>query len=204
MRLLYIMDPMCAWCFGFKPELESFLANHPSAEVEWVMGGLAPDTDVPMDDALKRTIAAYWHQIEDKTQVTFNHDYWHTNTPYRSTYPACRAVIAAERLHQGSAPKMAQAIQSAYYLNAQNPSLENTLIDCASSIGLDAHPFLTELHSQETEQHFQQHLGIVYQLQISGFPALIYIDNENRAHPLTLGYCQTTDLEARLTHIQRL
>ena len=70
MRLLYVMDPMCGWCYGFQPELEDFLAKHSSAEVDWIMGGLAPDSNQPMDENLKQTISSYWYEIEKKSQVT--------------------------------------------------------------------------------------------------------------------------------------
>lgn len=66
MRFLYVMDPMCAWCYAFQPELDVFLAQHVSAEVDWIMGGLAPDTCQPMDENLAQTISFYWRQIEKK------------------------------------------------------------------------------------------------------------------------------------------
>jgi len=202
MQLLYVMDPMCAWCYGFQPELEAFLDKHPTAKVDWIMGGLAPDNDQPMDDSLKQAISSYWYEIETKTQVIFNHQYWENNTPYRSTYPACRAVISAEKLTPNSAPKMVKAIQSAYYQQAKNPSLETTLIDCAVSIGLEKNQFLETFKSEQTEYELQQHLRMAYQLQVQGFPALFYVGNDNRAHPLTLGFCQTVDLEQPLSCIK--
>ena len=206
MQFLYVMDPMCAWCYGFEPELESFLLSIESPEnnpsVTWVMGGLAPDNDVPMDDELKETIASYWHQIENKTSVTFNHDYWGNNTPYRSTYKACRAVIAAERLKPESSQNMVKAIQSAYYQQARNPSLNDTLIACGDAIGLNVAEFEREFKSQETEQKFQEQLGLVRHLQVGGFPALFFIDSQNRLYPLTHGYCQASHLAQRFNQIQ--
>lgn len=201
MRFVYIMDPMCGWCYGFQPELEQFLDKYSSAEVDWVMGGLAPDTKQPMGDNLRQTISSYWYQIEKNTQVAFNHSFWKLNTPYRSTYPACRAVISAESLMEKSAEQMVKAIQSVYYLEAKNPSLEDALIACASSIGLDENQFLEALKSQETEKLFQQHLTITHQLQVRGFPALFYINEGNRAYPLTLGFCQTASLERRFNQM---
>ncbi|NMP17715.1 DsbA family protein [Thalassotalea sp. Y01] len=202
MRLIYVMDPMCSWCFAFQPELEAFLATYSSANVDWIMGGLAPDNNQPMDDGLKQTISSYWHQIEQKTQVSFNHDFWKLNTPYRSTYPACRAVIAAEALQENSTGAMVKAIQAGYYQQAKNPSLVETLVDCASAIGLDENTFAEVLKSAETEQRLQQHLAISRQLQVTGFPALFYIDDDNRAYPLTLGYCQAATLEQRMNQLQ--
>lgn len=201
MRFLYVMDPMCAWCYGFQPELEAFLAHHPTAEVDWIMGGLAADSSQPMDKTLQQSIASYWYQIEQKTQVSFNHAYWKLNTPYRSTYPACRAVIAAQQLKADSAPQMVKAIQAAYYQQAKNPSLTETLLACASSIGLDENQFSKLLESEQTEQSLQQHLALAYQLQVSGFPALFYLNERDQIYPLTLGFTQADKLEQELNKI---
>lgn len=206
MQFLYVMDPMCAWCYGFEPELELFLLSINSPEnnprVTWIMGGLAPDTDTPMNQEQKETIASYWHQIENKTSVRFNHEYWRINTPYRATYNACRAVIAAERLTPESSQKMVKAIQSAYYKQAKNPSLEETLISCADSIGLNITEFKREFSAKETEQKLQEHLGLVRHFQVGGFPALFWVDSQNRLFPLTHGYCQASHLAQRFNQAQ--
>lgn len=201
MRFIYVMDPMCAWCFAFQPELEAFLSRFPDAQIDWVMGGLAPDSTIPMDAALQKTIAGYWQQIEARTQVRFNHDYWQLNTPYRSTYPACRAVISAEMIKPNSSQAMVKAIQTAYYCDAKNPSLVETLIECADTIGVNIEKFQLNLGSEEAAMHFQQQLMLSQKLQVSGFPALFYIDNANRAHALTLGYTRFNTLLQRLCEI---
>ena len=201
MRFIYVMDPMCAWCFAFQPELETFLSRFPGAQIDWVMGGLAPDSTIPMDAELQKTIAGYWQQIETRTQVRFNHDYWQLNTPYRSTYPACRAVISAEMIKPNSSQAMVKAIQTAYYCDAKNPSLVETLIECADTVGVNIEKFKFALSSEETAMHFQQQLMLSQKLQVSGFPALFYIDNANRACALTLGYTCFNTLLQRLCEI---
>ncbi len=197
MQFLYVMDPMCAWCYGFQPELDRFLEQYPSAEVNWVMGGLAPDSTEPMGENLKQAISSYWHTIEKVSQARFNHSYWERNTPYRSTYQACRAVIAAETLAAKNAQQMVKAIQSAYYREAQNPSLDETLIDCAKRIGLAGGEFLDVLRSRETESKFQEHLATAHHLRVSGFPALFYVNQAKQAHPLTHGFCKAEALFER-------
>lgn len=202
MKFLYVMDPMCAWCYGFQPELEQFLSRYPSAEVEWVMGGLAPDTKEPMAESLKQSISSYWYEIEKRAQVTFNHDYWKLNIPYRSTYTACRAVISAETLETRSTQKMVKAIQSAYYLEAKNPSLDETLIGSASSIGLDENQFVEVFKSEQTQQRLLHDLDLTRQLQVGGFPALFAIADDSRVYPLTLGFCRAKELIERLNGIK--
>jgi putative protein-disulfide isomerase len=201
MRFLYVMDPMCVWCYGFQPELDRFLEQYPSAEVDWIMGGLAPDTKEPMNENLKKAISSYWHKVEQVSQVTFNHSYWDRNTPYRSTYQACRAVISAEKLIVKYSKNMVSAIQTAYYREARNPSLDKTLIDCAKTIGFCEKQFLDVLYAKETELQFQKHLAITRHFQVSGFPALFYINEENKAYPLTHGFCKAEALSERFKAI---
>jgi len=51
--LYYIHDPMCSWCWAFRPAWEkiktSVLSSYTDCSVEYVLGGLAPDSDQPMD-----------------------------------------------------------------------------------------------------------------------------------------------------------
>ncbi len=201
MKLIYVMDPMCAWCYAFQVELEEFLQKQLLLEVEYIMGGLAPDSDEPMGEDMKKAISSYWLEIENKTKVSFNHDYWKLNTPYRSTYPACRAVITAETLKTKSSAQMVKAIQKVYYKDAKNPSLKDILVECAISIGLDEIEFLKVFNSIETEKKLQNHLNITYQLQVKGFPALFYIDENNQSFPLTYGFTTANNLENQLKKI---
>lgn len=93
---------------------------------------------------------------------------------------------------------MVKAIQSAYYLEAKNPSLDEILIGCAKSIGLDENQFVEVFKSEQTEQRLQHDLDLTRQLQVGGFPALFAIGDGNRVYPLTLGFCGAEALIERL------
>lgn len=186
-HFLYVMDPMCSWCYAFRSGLNELLMEH-ELPVQWVMGGLATDSDQPMPESMSETIAGYWKRIEQQTGTPFNHDFWAKNTPRRSTYPACRAVVAVQQMTVNKVKAMVEAIQNAYYLNAQNPSNNETLIQCAEQIGLDRDRFTELLSADSTEQLFQQNLQIAQQLQVQGFPSLFLVDEQHRAIPVAMGY----------------
>ena len=119
--LYYFHDPMCSWCWGFRPTWQALQENLPdTVAVQYVLGGLAPDSDQSMPDELRRMIQNTWQRIQQELGTEFNFDFWTQNTPRRSTFPACRAVIAAHQ--QGMEQEMILAIQQAYYLRALNPS----------------------------------------------------------------------------------
>ena len=56
-RLYYLHDPMCSWCWGYRFVWDKLQQNLPtSIVVEYVAGGLAPDSDEPMPISQQRMI----------------------------------------------------------------------------------------------------------------------------------------------------
>ena len=55
--LYYAHDPMCSWCWGFRPVWQSLRRQLPPAvRVVRLLGGLAPDNDEPMPEAMLELI----------------------------------------------------------------------------------------------------------------------------------------------------
>ncbi|HSG65339.1 MAG TPA: DsbA family protein, partial [Gammaproteobacteria bacterium] len=86
--LHYIHDPMCSWCYAFAPVWERIQAALPAnVRVEYVLGGLAPDTDEPMPAPMRDHIQQTWNRIRAAVPGTvFNFDFWTRGTPRRATY----------------------------------------------------------------------------------------------------------------------
>jgi len=124
LTLFYIYDPMCSWCYGFKPVLELVTDElKDKLIIKYLLGGLAADTDTVMPEQQQQKIQANWQRIEKTIPgIKFNYDFWTHCSPRRSTYPACRAVIAARKQHAKYEKHMINAIQQAYYTDALNPS----------------------------------------------------------------------------------
>ncbi len=153
--LYYAHDPMCSWCWAFSPALQYLFDNLPD-NIQFVslLGGLAKDSMEHMPEETKEYVQNHWRNIQEEVPGTeFNFDFWRVCKPRRSTYPACRAVIAARIQGNQFDPAMTQAIQQAYYLQARNPSDIKTLIELAGEIGLDKDKFSSNIKSEETESN---------------------------------------------------
>jgi putative protein-disulfide isomerase len=139
-----------------------------------MLGGLAPDSEAPMPETTRDYVQANWRRILETVPGTrFNFDFWRLCQPRRSTYPACRAVIAAMEQDASHEEPMILAIQEAYYLNARNPSDDSTLIDLARSLGLDAKRFAVDLNSEGSRAELSRQIAFSQRIGAQGMPSLI-------------------------------
>lgn len=211
MTLYYIHDPMCSWCWAFRPiwtKLRAILQEQtPDLHIVNLLGGLAPDSDVPMSPSLRAEIQQHWRTIQRVAPDTpFNFDFWTRCIPRRSTFPACRAVIAAGMQGDvtGNAPeieeRMILAIQEAYYLQARNPSDEALLVQLAGEIGLDGKRFAIDLNTAIVHDRLACEIGLARRIGACSFPSLIM---KHRGHyrPIAIDY---RDVESMRTQIQSI
>jgi putative protein-disulfide isomerase len=208
-KLYYVHDPMCSWCWGFKPvwqsTKEALLDRYPDLEIEYVLGGLAPDSNEPMPLEMRQAIPGYWRRIEEVIPGTkFNYDFWEVCEPRRSTYPACRAVLAAKLQKPESQDDMIVAIQQAYYLNAKNPSDVPVLVECADSIGLNPQRFEEDIKSEYVESELQENFATYRMLAMeagaNGFPSLV-VKDEVGFHHVQVYYQRTEEQVAAILDV---
>lgn len=205
--LYYFHDPMCSWCWGFEPVWTRLKQALPAdLQLEPILGGLAPDTDEPMPLELQLTIKGYWQKIEALLGTKFNYDFWDADKrpldqsePRRSTYPACRAVIAAGL--QNCQQPMINVLQQAYYLRALNPSDIKTQIQLFSELAaslenkqkLDIDKFIHDLSSQSTKQELIRQLGFTRSMPIQGFPSLV-LSHNGQNFPIMINYQESAPM----------
>lgn len=184
--LYYVYDPMCSWCYAFRDTFEKVKEGLASnIEILNVPGGLAPHSNEPMSEDLKKQIQDAWKRIESLVGTKFNHDFWTKCTPRRSTYLACQATIAAK--NQGKEEEMIAGIQDAYYLKAMNPSDEETLVFVAKEIGLNIEKFKTDLYSELTIVKFNEKMQLRRKLNLNSFPSLA-IKYKKELYPITIKF----------------
>jgi putative protein-disulfide isomerase len=172
--LVYVHDPMCSWCWGFRPAFTQLVERLPhELKVRYLLGGLAPDSSAPMPAAMRAQLEATWRRIQATIPGTeFNFDFWRRASPRRSTWPACRAVLATRQLDPNKEEEMILAIQTAYYRQARNPSDDEVLTALAGQIGLDTQAFAALLHATQTRDALAQEIATARDLGVTGFPDL--------------------------------
>jgi len=198
--LYYVHDPMCSWCYGFEAtRAQLFAALAGRIQIQRMVGGLAPDSDAPMPEAMRMGLQQTWQRIEQVIPGTeFNFDFWEKCAPRRSTYPANRAVIAARLQGEEQDLRMTVRIQQAYYQEARNPSDNETLIALAADIGLDVERFSEDLVSDAMQRNLLAEIQGSRAMGIDSFPSFA-VGNAGRLTHIGLNY---TDADAMLRQIE--
>jgi len=142
--------------------------------VIYLLGGLAPDSNEPMSIETREYIKGNWKRIQEMIPNTrFNYGFWTSCEPKRSTYPACRAVISARQQHPNFENLMIYGIQKSYYLESQNPSNEDMLINIAENLGLDIEKFKMDLKSSQINEILLDEIKLVRSMDMNSMPSLV-------------------------------
>lgn len=193
--LYFVHDPMCSWCYAFRPVWSQIQQQLPTGiQVQYVLGGLAPDSDQPMPAETRAYIQGQWREIVERVPGTlFNFAFWETCQPRRSTYPACRAVLLARQHGRESEISMIHAIQDAYYRQARNPSDDSTLCELAQQVGLDAGAFARALNAEATRQALLEDIRFARSIGGNRFPSL-FLERHGAIRPIPHHYTDAAEV----------
>lgn len=197
-RLLYVMDPMCSWCWGFAPVLKVLSAQACAAGVDLhlVVGGLRRHTEV-LQESARRQIFSHWQAVSDSTGQPFDFARGLPAGLIYDTEPACRALVAARQLDPAKVWLLAELIQQAFYCEGCDVSKAGELRRLAGLAGLDELAFADTFDGHASHTATQSDFSWVQDLGIAGFPTLL-AQNAGMTALLTNGYQPLANLEPLL------
>ena len=179
MKLIYVGDPMCSWCYGFAAPLDQLLNDRQAdgpIELALVLGGLRPFTTESMSAERADELAGHWQQVAQASGQPFTsapHTALHEPGFVYDTEPASRAVVAVRSHWPELAWPYFKSVHQAFYAEGRNVTETVVLADLADALGIPHAAFVEAFESQAmrdaTLQDFQQ----TQAWGISGFPTLV-------------------------------
>jgi putative protein-disulfide isomerase len=208
MKLIFVGDPMCSWCYGFGKEMTTIVETMPDVEVQVVLGGLAAGSTQVLDDAGKQFRLTHWARVEQMSGVQFNREALlaRKNFVY-DTEPVCRAVVTA-RLIEPSANllKVFGAFQRAFYVDGLDTTNGEVLAGIGASalqaagFDVDAQAFLAVWVSEEAIKATRADFTLTRELGVSGFPSL-FVELDGKIGRLSSGYATAASVQQTLTRL---
>ena len=174
-RLLYVMDPMCSWCWGFAPVFEALAAQAQAAgvAVHLLVGGLRPGTRQALDAGTRDYILGHWRTVLARTSQPFRFEEALPAGFVYDTEPACRALVTVRQLDPARVWPLLRAIQQAFYVEGRDVSRATLLVELAESVGVPRQAFAAAFDSAELQAATQTDFQRVQNLGIAGFPTLL-------------------------------
>lgn len=205
MKLVYVADPMCSWCYGFGKEMTALMDMHPDLELDIVVGGVrAGATDI-LDDAGKAFRLGHWERVEASSGLPFNREALlaRENFVY-DTEPVCRAVVAARKLApQADLLSVFRALQRAFYVDGLDTTDGRVLSEVAAAAlaglghAVDADAFHAAWQAAATIAETQADFRKARAMGVRSFPALL-LETAKGMVEVSPGYAHAADVDRRL------
>ena len=188
-RLLYVMDQMCSWCWGFAPIVEALVEHAQAAGVDLhlVVGGLRTGSGAALEPATRRYILEHWQAVTDATGQPFTIEGALPDGFVYDCEPACRAIVAARSLASDCAWRLLKLIQQAFYVQGRDVTQASVLAELAQTAGLPRIEFAAAFDSAEQHTATAADFTWVQDLGIAGFPTLL-AERDGQLALLTNGY----------------
>lgn len=198
--LFYIGDPMCSWCYGFTPQLDSIKSLYPNVPVSLIVGGLRA-FGTESFESLSAFLHEHWEEVHERTNQPFQFDILQSTGLIYDTEPACRAVVTMRSISPNKEYLYFQKLQKSFYADGKNPTSVHTFVSIANELGVDGEKFEKHFHSPVIQNETQRDFQLAKTLHVEGFPSLVALV-DGKLHRVSNGYSSHQQIIKTLKSLQ--
>lgn len=205
MKLIYIYDPLCGWCYGFTPVIQQLQQQYAGKmEFEILSGGMLTGDNRRPASSMHAYILQAHTRVEETTGVKFGaaflHQYLASQEIMDSVKPSV-ALTVFKQYQPENAIDFAHDMQVA--LNYEGISLNNNMVyeQLATKYHIPAAEFVTKMEDEHNRYATQQEFQMVQQWGITGFPAAI-LDTGKQLYMIAKGYTPLARLQEVIEKIK--
>lgn len=204
MKLIYIYDALCGWCFGFSPVLDKFYKRY-SGELEFkvISGGMITGNRIGPIGEVAGYIKDAYKQVENATGVTFGANFLEgileKGTAEFTSVPASMALCIFKELFPEKQLQFAARLQKAIYFDGIAPLDQKAYGKLAGEFGLNEKEFTLKLNDPNYLTKAEEEFAFSQQIGVTGFPTVILQEGE-KAGIIARGYVSYNDFEKNYLH----
>lgn len=199
-RLIYVGDPMCSWCWGFAPEIESLADDYP---IEVVVGGLRPGPMAqPLEDRLAAFLSHHWVEIGERTGQPFDTRFLQRRDGWvYDTEPAAIAVTQMRSMDEGHTLGYFTDVQMAFYGEGRDVTDFEVLTELTLNHDVDSAAFGEALVTEQAKKRAWNDFSRARNWGINGFPTLVAQLKDDRLALLARGWTPAATIRDRIGSI---
>jgi len=196
-KLIYVGDPMCSWCWGFAPEIESLAEELP---VEVVVGGLRPGPmSSPLDERMAGFLGHHWVEIGERTGQPFDISFLDRRDGWvYDTEPAAIAVTQMREMNGDRTLEYFTDVQHAFYGRGEDVTDFEVLTSLTDGYDVDSDAFAAALPTEMAKRRAWEDFSRARNWGISGFPTLVGALEDGRLALLARGWTVADTIRDRI------
>lgn len=177
-EVIFVVDPMCSWCWGFSPVIES-LKNDETYIISLVVGGLRTSGQLNWDENVKAYLKNHWEQVHKSTGQPFSYALFEKTDFDYDTYPACKAIVTVRELFgMDQAFSYLHNLQEAFYTRGEDITKLDVLIQLLDNEEIDLEKFKTFYISKRAQVLMEHDFAKARSMGANAFPSVVIIDQE--------------------------
>nr|WP_096202209.1 ClpXP adapter SpxH family protein [Bacillus sp. FJAT-45350] len=180
LEIYTFIDPICPECWAFEPTLRKLQVEYGEYfRIRYVIAGKLNAWDLCnpkyKDPSSLQNIAKVWEKTASRTGMSCDGDLWFED-PISSPYTSYVAIKAAEMQGRQAGGRFLRKLRERLFLNKQNVSKEEVLLECAAEAGLDVEEFKNDLHSNGSKKALQCDVKTTKEMNVDHVPTFVFFN----------------------------
>lgn len=198
--ILYVADPICAWCYGFAPVFSRIREKYSDRiDFSLVLGGLRSGAEVePFTEEVSEKLKYHWKDVERTSGRIFRYEILKDKSILYDSEPGSRAVVTAQRIDPRVSFDYLDRLSEAFHAEGKDPNSLETYLGIAKEFALSENDFREIFDREETLLEARNDFNYGFILGVTGFPCLVFSDGIERGI-LTKGYSSFEEVDGILS-----
>lgn len=206
MKVVYVYDALCGWCYGFSPVMSEFHEKYrDSLDFEVISGGMITGNRIGPIGEVAAYIGKAYKDVENATGVKFGESFLNETLAEGdaifTSIPPSIALSVFKETDPDLGIAFAGALQKAFYYDGIEPGNFEAYGEIASRFGLDAQEFVEKMKDPTYRQGAEEDFRKSAALGVSGFPS-VFIEKGETYYKIGSGYLPLSDLEKNFLAIK--
>ncbi|KUP08995.1 dithiol-disulfide isomerase [Bacillus coahuilensis m2-6] len=174
LEIYLFVDPLCSDCWTIEPIIKKLQIEYGRFfKIRYVLAGRLSSLNnggKRYTESVEKTLSRAGIVCEDPNEGE--------SSTIHSPYLASIAIKAAELQGKKAGLKFFRAIQEHLFLQKEDISNIETLIDCAAKVNIDVEEFKQDLLSHQAAKAFQCDLKITNEMDVSESPTVVFFNEK--------------------------
>jgi putative protein-disulfide isomerase len=204
-RIIYVYDALCGWCYGFSKVIHACYENHRDKfDFEVLSGGMMIGERTGPIDQIAPYIKTAYKTVEETTGIKFGEPYLkHIQDGMmilNSEKPSI-ALSVFKSYFPEKAVAFAHDLQDSHYFEGHDYNDDHLYRYLAVNYGIDPDEFNQKMSQEAFKEAAYYDFALAKQLSVTSYPAVLIQAAEDSFYLIAKGYTDLDTLEERIVNV---